>query len=60
MLAPYMHVYSTRAFVLDYDEPPEPLASAIRGLNTSSEPLQGAAISAVLDREIVDKVVKQR
>jgi hypothetical protein len=60
MLAPYMRVYSARAFVLDYDAPPEPLASTIRGLTTSSDPLFGATLSAVLDREIVDKVVKQR
>src|SRR5262249_27962992 len=59
LLEPYMRVYSNRAFVLDYDMPPGSLVTAIRELGTLSGRLQGAAMSAVLDSDIVDKVLKQ-
>lgn len=60
MLEPYMRVYSSRAFVLDYDIPPGPLVNAILGLDALPERLGGVPLTSVFDREIVDKVLKRR
>jgi hypothetical protein len=60
MLEPYMRVYGSRAFVLDYDTLPSPLANAIHGLDTLHERLGEIPLTSVFDREIVDKVLKQR
>jgi hypothetical protein len=60
MLKPYVVVRGDRAFALEYDQPPAAVREAVRILKGLSQKPELLPMAAVLDSEIVEKILEPR